>query len=461
VKRSNYLNELLNKIIFMSFFVLTFNPRDIISQEEHKPAPIITFEQIFPTDLRWSSDRQQLIFRNNITEATGNDWYIYDIQTRQLVLNQGQPRPDKSASVEAVLDLTHDAEGEVLPLSISSNGQYLMYGVFGGETIWTNNGGFPSMIPGVADLQNTTAFTIPDTELRGIPNVLWSAGGSAFILVKTIVPFDWVDVSYVGNYASNPSDAVLHNLHVLWLNDQFYGVNGAYDLSSDGNRALLRVLVTSPERTHKLYIYNAQFPAEDQLLEDFEPNSVIAATFAPDDETKIWALTEDGIVQYDLLTGEISAINSMFNARSAMEVSLHDPAIFSPDGRYLATLSPGGLYLVDLTDKVLPIVNTTPQATDADKLLRLRLTLECPSRPNGKLIGHIYNPNPKALTVQWELGLTLQPLAEGSIEVPAGSTEKSGEVAIEIDARPESNALLIFVDGMFHDARECFVPREG
>jgi hypothetical protein len=271
-------------------------------------------------------------------------------------------------------------------------------------------------------------------------------------------------VWYVNNYVNDVSEAVLRDLRFgIWIAAEGYFVNGAYDLSADGSRVLLRVIPPTTERTYKMYIYDTRYPANDRLIDDFDAYGVIAGSFAPSDETKLWLFNEVGVVQYDILTGETTILDESLNASEATAVTIDNPAIFSPDGRYLAALAQGGLYLVDLTDEAA-MANTTAQATTTSEptgLLRLHLTVDCPHVPVETITWHVRNPKEETVTVRWVLQRS--PTNEtATLEVPGGSEAEPGVGTFETDTWEwHYDMMRIYVNDIFHDARECFVPSAG
>ncbi|MBZ0279233.1 MAG: hypothetical protein K8L97_00750 [Anaerolineae bacterium] len=311
--------------------------------------PIVTLNNILPDNMIWMPDSKTLLFRNAISEQTANDWYTYNVETGLLELSNTRPQPDMMDEIQQLLGTVKLLEGEAITLiSQSPDDRYLVYGVLNGEEIVTNYGDFPTVQPGIADLEQKQVFTLPDVQLRGIGNTFWSADGSAFVFVNTISPSIWVDVHYLDNYVPAVSDATLRDLGSVSLDGNDYAVNGAYDLSADGSQLLLR-LNTPGNYTYSLAIYDGSLSTQTDLIEGIGATEVIAASFAPDDEHKIWLLNEMGIVQYDLVTGETVVLDDSVNSTNVLGITLHDPAIFSPDGRHLAVLQESGLYVIEVS----------------------------------------------------------------------------------------------------------------
>jgi hypothetical protein len=283
--------------------------------------------------------------------------------------------------------------------------------------------------------------------------MLWSSDSKSFVIVDNgnLTPFFY----YVTHYATNVSKALLR-LIALFKSNTGYGVSDIYDISSDSNRLVIKAGIPNPnhEIIYKLYIYDTLYPSNDELVEDFDTTDVIAASFAPHDESKLWAFTAKGIVQFDLVTRKTTLLDDTFTSIDALNVSIDTPAIFSPDGRYLATLAEGGLYLIDLTQQAAQLVPSPVTQTPETALLRLTLMVDCPASYTDKLMWYVLNPNPQAVTVTWQNRYSKD---TGNLIVPAGNSDTPGEATFQVNAAPpqNSNVIDLFANGLFQDMREC------
>ncbi len=448
-----------NSVLITALILVSTLGFPLAAQNSEPPEPIIS--QVLPSEIIWSVDSQKVAFNNTVVSPTANDWHIYDLNTGIVISTNQRPLTPSLTSTEQEF-LTHTItldSDQMDPLSRSPNGSDLVYGIRNGMEIVTNYGSFPSVQPGIANLQQSRFFTLPALELPGIQNTLWSADSSAFMLVQTIVPYDVVNVQYVTNYITNVSNVVLRDLRGgLWISDTGYAVNGAYDLSANGERALLRVNVPASSRTYKLYIYNGNYPTSDRLIEDFDATGVIAGSFAPGNENQLWLFNDIGIIQYDLVNGETMILNQTVNAPAATAITSNNPAIFSPDGRYLATLGKRGLYVIDLTEHIIGSPAIVTPTVEPDALRRLWVTTSCPTKPVATLTWAVHNPNAEAVTVAWRQDFRPE---RTILEVPGGNMDAPGVATFETPALPsENNTVQISVNAIFHDARKCFVPRE-
>jgi hypothetical protein len=415
-----------------------------VAQDSSLPEPILTFQVSFPGSLHWSSDSQNLIFYDiNLSR-----WYVYDVQTQLITQLVNQP------TIKILFDCP--TSSKAFYDNLSHNARYATYT----EEI-EQYSGFAVARLNIIDCSKKSTYLLPDEiQTANRQRVIWSNDNRAFLFVNLINPPSWIEAQYVTNYHDDVSNAVLFHTSPVWDENKIYTVYGAYDISFDGSKLLLHV-AEGPTDAGTLYISNMKIPSNSQFIGvDFE--TLIAATYAPNDESKLWLFTELGIVQYDLVSKETSIINNAINSEEARGISISEPAVFSPDGRYLATLGQDGLYVIDLTQEAQLLETSTQNQNSQPEpagISRLYLQIECPSSTTELLNARIYNPNPTSLDVTWQLGLSLEGLAKGTLEVPAGSEDAPGEIELEVEARSGNNDVLIFVDDVLHDYRSCRVPR--
>jgi len=433
----------------------------VMGQSATRLEPIVSYMNPVPIEgigsPLWSINSQKLIFAD-IALLPTDEWYEYDLNTKEITFRNYYPlQPQLSETESQTLVNTASAQAvEIEPISRSITHRFLVYGVLTGEQLETNWGPFQAVQPGIFDIRQKSVFTISTSKLYGIPQVFWSADETAFVATNTIVPPIWINVSYVSNYFEDVSKAMVREVNGIWIGDQSYAVNAAYDISADGNRVLLRLNAPTTETTYKLYIYNARFPNQDRFLNEFDATEVIAASFAPNDESKLWLFSENGVMQYDLTTGEQTVLNNAITSIDALNVSIDNPAVFSPNGHYLATLGENGLYLLDLTQYIPQSTPSTAEATmQSQGLERLWITVDCPIKISDKITWHIFNPNPESVTATWQSRVFG---GGGTIKIPGGNIDAPGEASFVTETAPPNNTdtVDIFVDGVFHDTKKLY-----
>jgi hypothetical protein len=449
-------NQLIRAIILLSLILVILTSQNTNGQSNDALQPIVNSGSSvqLPDYLYWSNDSQTLVFADAITLPI-EEWYSYSVNTGTLTMSERWPLTP-SFTEDNCPEITpyYRANGQEVPPFISPDGHFLTY------TAEQVNAA--SVRIAIADCQLERSFTLPDL-VTIMDRVLWSGNSGAFVTVDVFIPD--VYVNYVTNYAEDVSNAILRKLSGWSHGERNYTVKNAFDISSDGNRVLL--LAASTLDDLRIYIYNAQSPSDDILVENFPANQVIAGAFAPNDETKLWLLAENGVVQYDLQTGLTTLLDTSITSTNVQEVLSDTPALFSPDGRYLAVLQDNGLYLLELSEFIPPIDSVTPVATaQSDELQRLLLVADCPSSPTSTITTwDVLNPNSVPVTVQWQQFASEE--EPHAIEVPGGTPEIPGEATFETEVEfyegtsGTSTIVSIYVDDIFHDQRECFVPRES
>jgi hypothetical protein len=449
MKRHSLTGCILFMLSLASFLFFNQLPHSM-GQDNEPPELVASYMNPVPIEgignVDWTSDGRQLVFAD-IALLPSSEWYTYDVDTKQIEAFDHSPQQndildDRCSRIE---QLVAELSGGIAFLS--PDGQFMTYLVEDTTSAYAG--------VGIASCQQDNSMVFLEI-LNDIGRVLWNSESTAFVITdigNSYFTFNF----YVSDYSTDISNTIVRHLDVLSLNNRDYAVNAVYDLSADGNHVLLRVVFSDPDTTYKLYLYDSQYPANDQLIDKVDANNVIAGSFAPNDETKLWLFTEQGVIQFDLVTEEITILDNTLTAVDAINVPPDSPALFSPDGRYLATLAEEGLYLIDLTEEAAQLGSNTTSIDsifESKGMRRLRLSIDCSNSKADKLTWHIENPNAEAVTVNWRRRFFE---GDGIVIVPSGTQDAPGEAAFETDVAPprNSNIVDIFVDDWFHDTREC------
>ncbi len=440
--------------VWMSLLLLFVSTKMALittAKDDNLAGPLLDTSQHLPTNLKWSTDSQTLVF-TDIFDPQNIKQYIYEVTTDTLSESNLQPVLPPAQACAGYRDTHYDR--------LSPNGRFLAYT----EASAVQNAEFTQYDIGIANCQEDHTFLLSGQRMPQPTRVLWSENSSAFLAVGWTHPDFPIQVVYVSHYATEITNAQSFDIGAVFQADgDIYGVFEAYDVSADGNKALLRLEV-DPREPHQLYLYNAPNPTNSRLLNEIGLTAIVAASFAPGDETKLWLFTPMRVIQYDLITKETTLVDDTLSNETLSSSHRNHWALFSPDGRHLAIFTERGLFVLDLTEQAAQVAQNASQSTTTPQqegLLRVRLALECPSQSDEMAVGRIFNPNTGAVMVRWGQGIYNELLPQGELEVPGGSEEEPGEGVFEFPARAGGNVTPIFVDDVFHDQRECFVPRAG
>ena len=85
-----------------------------------------------------------------------------------------------------------------------------------------------------------------------------------------------------------------------------------------------------------------------QIIETLDGRAVRGASFAPDDESKLMIVNDSGLVEYDLVTDQITVLDASIQA---------DEAIFSPNAEYVALIQGAQISFGDIF-----VIPTQPDA---------------------------------------------------------------------------------------------------
>ncbi|MEO8613256.1 MAG: hypothetical protein ABI690_35525 [Chloroflexota bacterium] len=210
------------------------------------------------------------------------------------------------------------------PTSISPNKKFIVY-----PTTSQTCGEGCSQVLAVGDLESGQFVPIRKGEDAGY-FVRWSEDSSAFLL------FDYPATGSTGGiwYESVPESLFPLGAFLPVLVANFgLGDIGYVDLSPDGRQVLIRGNGTTK---NGFTLWNEQLPASDQQFrgwadgQHYLENELIAgASFIPNDPQHLLVIVSEGLVRFDLETGEMEVINPAINTQWV------DWAYFSPDLDYV------------------------------------------------------------------------------------------------------------------------------
>ena len=275
-------------------------------------------------DMSWSTNSQLLVFDNTDDSV----WYQYDTNTGALGQNTTWPlQPNLSAADTQILNqAAYGTDQSAVFLSPSSH-----YVAYAGPRASGTDAGWSMMIANLQSQQTakTNAEILYPYSAPADFNILWSNSETAFLL--TITTLSRTPVSYYVNGYTNDITAAQAQLLVnMNIAGATYNANAAFDVSNDGNKAILSISSSTLPVIQSLVLWNALSPNTSQLLQGIDASKVLGAAFAPGDETKILIANDQGLLQYDLVTNTISSLQGNIGSTPAMK------AIFSPDGKFLA-----------------------------------------------------------------------------------------------------------------------------
>lgn len=310
--------------------------------QNNKPQPIYSGVQL--AYLEWSADGLTLLFTdvmsvaNSIHNNDPEQWQSYD--PNKELLTQSALSPLRTvmtdAQREALKPPTALRYPTITPVSyLSPNERYLVYVSEPAGNNWQLS---------LADLQSgrsvsINAFAFEAFLSQNLYRVLWNDTSTAFVTVTESASGLPGYIFYTSSFSQTVEDMATQPLGVPDRNGRSYMYASVYDISDDGKIVLILIGDTTtssdPEnRVRYLTLWQADNPAASTLIETINGRKVIGATFAPDDESKIWFINEVGLSEYDLQTGQIRVMDTALNSTWLTK------ARFSPDGRWVAVIEP-------------------------------------------------------------------------------------------------------------------------
>lgn len=436
------------------------------------PAPLPVAD-LGPINVRWTPDSETLVFQERVSVPPEDwDWYTYNVTMGELAQVSSGAYPAE-VFVDSMLDRAVQASiqttATLLPVSLSPTDRYAVYLMPTGATITTSSGVFPGLQPILVDLETMTYTQIDQTPLVKVPGVLWSENETSAVISMILNPYFEGKLSYISNYINDIKNVVAFELDFVHYRDMDLLVTDVFDISADGEYILLRIGSARDPYATQLYLHDGRIPANSHiLLNSSRVEQLTAAAFSPYDESKIWVFGANGVFEYDVLTEEVRLLYDGVTSSTNSWLT----AYFSPNGRYLAAYGPDGynFYVIDFFNYAngpeTEMAATPYSNMVGSTLSRLWLqstTAGCPylDNPVSTLTWTVHNPNTEIISVTW-IWHNGRLTEMGEVEVPGRSPERPGEITFETPVEiGSSNDVQIWINGIHHDSRRCFVPRAG
>lgn len=401
---------------------------------------------IYPTgdlrEVRWSSNSQSLIFHDVRFLSAAQTWIEYNVTTQNMT------RADEAA----LLQLKSPCDtNRVFPDQISPSGRFVALIRPAGSTETSDE---IAQI-GITDCRSATSRIFPDIGFAH-GRILWSTDESSFLYIGPTSSPPETENKLVSHYHDGVGNAFELDLLYLHINGRSYQAT-TYDLSGDGQEVLMKLY--DDRQKQRLFIFNTAYPDRSRFWDvTINVDTVVAAAFAPTDETKLWLLDDQGVIEYDLTSNQNRLLSDAIKSTDKLDIS-SAPAIFSPNAHSLALMTGQGLVVLDLSAEATRAeAATTPSTPEAhpDSLRRLWVTTDCPTHSVETLTWTIHNPNSSPVTVSVDGD---GPSDIKQVTVPGGSVDQPGVMSFDRPARIGGTARIqIAVDGVIHDTRDCFVP---
>ena len=424
------------------------------AQDEEQPQPvypITIFDSLF-----WSSDSKVLVFAD-VGDLTQYRWFTYDAILKVLTEHPAQPLQTLTDTCPDLRDLRLD---QISPSSayVTLNREVEGQTFYGGEQV---------IQIGIADCVTGESQIFYDLTSNG--RFLWSDDETSFLHIAPGSQNPLAQGELVSGYSSGISNAVLHHLDALQVDNMFYSSSAIYDLTADGQWVLLKIHRYPDDP--QLYLYNTIYPTASRIIE-LDATSIAAAQFAPYNENKLWLFNAQGIIDYDPESGEVQIVDSTWTSENLTSMYFFEKAIFSPDGRFIALITDttqadsAGLHVLDLSEQIARFEGQTRQDDTpflfiaSDTQQRLWITASCSGdvAEGDMLRWTVHNPNSDSLSVDYRYNLN-PTSSVYRLKVSGGSVDHPSTTSFEVPAKLGTNQIVISIDGIFHDQRACFVPQ--
>jgi hypothetical protein len=292
-----------------------------------------------PSNLVWSTDSQNLVFLRGDSasgiETLRGEWVNYNTTTKQITTSAVWPLLPSLSTTE--IETFSPTQNGLTFMFGSPDGRYLAYPQL-------NDGGIVQYLA-VADRTTQTMFTSDEDQLFGPSggidgfNVLWSTDSSAFVAAQSAPFAEGYLYYYISDFSSDIADAERTLISEEIGNRTLdYRTLQIPDISDDGDTLLLygtEVDRSQPEEDWqpKLVLWNAADPNSSQILDKFDAEGLIGASFVPGSSIKLLIINTQGLILYDAPANTITLLNSEINSTWAIS------ALFSPDSSYVALLA--------------------------------------------------------------------------------------------------------------------------
>lgn len=313
--------------------------------------------------VEWTVDSQSLIFidQDSVIEAdqrgTPGMWQGYEPDTKTLKeIPVSYWRADLPASVQQNLSNLSILEDPYLPAFEtmaypSPDGRYLVYISERFGRAWRVS--LADLQTGVTAPTEAYAFLVATSLPEEVYRVVWNATSTTFFVLTRNSPDVPYEAFHVSGFGANVREVQTHKLGALSRGGRLYGQVETFSLASDGKTALMLIADFTdagkllPKKLPLfLILWNAEKPESSQFIEGIDGQDVIAASFAPGNESKLLYVNDVGLLEYDLRTGQTTVLDTRLAAQP--------PSIarFSPDGRWVALVEqedsagPATLYVV-------------------------------------------------------------------------------------------------------------------
>lgn len=313
---------------------------------------VLEFNPVAWGGLVWTTDSSKFYFFTLLSDAPSQTVsYSFDVATNTLTELTDIPLP---ASLPA-RDLERFSGQELAPyISESPNQEWVAVGIMPPTPTPSTDADLstprytPPEFPKLALLNRSSGrviFTDQNIIVDALDWFQWSDDSTSFVKSKYMV--SPVLFFYGSGYADNPpTDLIIENISTLAASDgETYSIWGYYDMSPDGKLVLLGGTGT---QTHmqRVLLWDAETHTTT-TLDGIGSQTVVTAAFAPSSLTRIRALAETGLIEYDMNAGTTTVLNEDINTERFSNIWSR----FSPDGRYVALIaSSSGIYLAEISD---------------------------------------------------------------------------------------------------------------
>jgi WD40 repeat protein len=320
MRKHNFFTVFLTLVgLSVGLAIAMESPTSAVSASSAVPTPIYTGERVSYNETSWSPDGRFLIFTGIDNGVT---YYRYNLEDDTLTAFNQSPlvtllNSDQQSELQATSDVAH----------ISHDGRYAIYThqdeVCGGEVGCKNR-------MALADLQTSEHILIESGNVSQ-RWFIWSDNNKSAIMIGQGYYGGVSGLWHITDYVPD-----LDQLQTTLLMNFYAGTQIYVDISASGERILLREQFEGLETG--LYVWDAtasyepqQFAASDSPL-IFADEIITGAAFTADDEDEIIAVTDEGVITFNISDGDRQVLNPVIH--SGWVAWSH----FSPDAQYIAIM---------------------------------------------------------------------------------------------------------------------------